>query len=284
MAGRVGQGLRVLAVAVGSLGGLSAGAYGLLNTQSKRARTVIGVPKERPFNADGVYLPDGTGPVAGGAALAFALLGDSSAAGLGAESAERLPGVRLARGLAEELGGPVRLVTHAVSGSRTAELAAQVDAALADPPQLALVLVGGNDVTARMGVAESARLLAAQVDRLVAAGVAVVVGTCPDLGAIRPIPQPLRAVARRCSRALAAAQARALVGSGAVVVPLGALLTRHFVERHAELFSPDGFHPNGAGYAVAADLLLAPLRAAAGLWEGRLDRARRTLSPLGQPT
>ena len=269
MAERVVPGLRMLAVAVGSLGGLSAGAYGLLTTQSKRARTVIGMPRDRPFAADGVYLPDGTGPVARGEALTFAVFGDSSAAGLGAESADRLPGVLLARGLAEELGRPVRLVTHAVSGSRTAHLAGQVDAALTDPPDVALVLVGGNDVTARLSIAASAALLAAQVDRLVAAGVSVLVGTCPDLGAIRPIPQPLRQVARRYSLALARAQARALAGSGALVVPMAALLTRHFVERHGELFSQDRFHPNGAGYALAADVLLAPLCAAAGLWQGR---------------
>lgn len=269
MVARVMPGLRLLAVALGSLGGLSAGAYKLLATQSKQARTVIGVPKERPFNADGVYLPDGAGPVARGEALAFAVFGDSIAAGLGAESADRLPGVLLARGLAEELGRPVRLVTHAVSGSRTTHLPAQVDAALTDPPRVALVLVGGNDVTARLGIAESAALLAEQVGRLTAAGTAVLVGTCPDLGAVQPIPQPLREVACRYSRALARAQDRALHGSGAVVVPMGALLTRHFRDRHGELFSHDRFHPNGAGYALAADVLLAPLCAAAGLWEGR---------------
>ena len=216
-----------------------------------------------------MYLPGGEGPVARGEALAFAVFGDSSAAGLGAESADRLPGVVLARGLAEELGRPVRLVTHAVSGCRTTHLAGQVDAALTDPPHVALVLVGGNDVTARLGVGESAALLAAQVERLVRAGVSVLVGTCPDLGAVRPIPQPLREVARRYSRALARAQAKALIGSGARVVPMAALLTAHFRERHEELFSPDRFHPNGAGYALAADVLLAPLCAAAGLWEPR---------------
>jgi lysophospholipase L1-like esterase len=262
--------LRAVAVAVGSVGGLSAGAYGLLNTQSKRARTVIGVPRERPHNADGVYLPNGAGPVARGEALVFAVFGDSTAAGLGAESADRLPGVVLARGLAEELGRAVRLVTHAASGSRTTHLAGQVDAALTDPPHVALVLVGGNDVTARLSIGESAALLAAQVDRLGRAGVSVLVGTCPDLGTVRPLPQPLREVARRYSRALARAQAKALVGSGARVVPMAALLSAHFRERHDELFSPDRFHPNGAGYALAADVLLAPLCAATGLWEGRV--------------
>ncbi|MGX7825298.1 SGNH/GDSL hydrolase family protein [Actinokineospora sp. 24-640] len=261
--------LRTLAVAAGSLGGLSGAAYGLLTSQSRRARTVIGVPRERPFNADGVYLPDGTGPVARGDALDFAVLGDSTAAGLGAESAERLPGVRLALGLAEELATPVRLITHAISGSRTTHLGGQVDAALTDPPRLALVMVGGNDVTARLGIAESAALLAAQVSRLTDAGTGVLVGTCPDLGTVRPIPQPLRAVARSYSRALARAQARALADTPAHVVPLACLLTRHFVDRHVELFSPDRFHPNGAGYALAVDVLLAPLCAAAGLWDAR---------------
>lgn len=261
--------LRALALAAGSLGGLSGAAYGLLTSQSRRARTVIGVPRERPFNADGVYLPDGTGPVALGDALDFAVLGDSTAAGLGAESPERLPGVRLATGLAEELGTPVRLITHAISGSRTTHLGGQVDAALTDPPRLALVMVGGNDVTARLGIAESAALLAAQVRRLTDAGTAVIVGTCPDLGTVRPIPQPLRAVARSYSRALARAQARALAATPARVVPLACLLTRHFVDRHVELFSPDRFHPNGAGYALAADVLLAPLCAAAGRWGAR---------------
>ena len=45
------------------------------------------------------------------------------------------------------------------------------------------------------------------------AGAEVVVGTCPDLGTIEPVPQPLRWIARRASRQLAAAQTIA-VGRG----------------------------------------------------------------------
>lgn len=253
--------LRVLAVTAGSLGGLSGVAYRVLNTQSRQARTVIGAPRGKPFNADGVYLPGGAGPVAppAGAPLVFAVLGDSSAAGLGAEGADRLPGVLLARGLADRLGSPVRLVTHAVSGSRTVHLEAQVDAALADPPHVALVMVGGNDVTSRTRVRTSAALLAAQVRRLADAGAAVLVGTCPDLGAVRPIPQPLRAVARRWSLALARAQAREVARTPAVTVSLAGLLAAQFLTRPEELFSPDGFHPNGAGYALAAEVMLVPL-------------------------
>lgn len=259
------RGLRVAAVAVGSVGGLSGAAYTLLQSQSRQARSIIGAPRDLPFNADGTYLPDGTGPIAASGGLTFGVFGDSSAAGLGAEAPDWLPGVQLARGLAEEAGLPVQLTTYAISGSRSSDLGRQVDRALIAPPRVALVMVGGNDVTARRGVAECAELLAEQVRRLVAAGTSVVVGTCPDLGSVRPIPQPLRSLAQRWSLALGRAQARALVGSGAAVVPL-TLLSRHFATRPDELFSTDRFHPNGAGYALAAGVILAPLCAAAGLW------------------
>src|SRR5262245_35444917 len=108
--------VKALIFAAGSVGGLSGAAYGLLSGQSRRARTIIGMPRELPLNADGVYLADGTGPfpATNGDSLSFAVLGDSLAAGLGAERPEHLPGARLARGLADELDRPIRLVTHAM--------------------------------------------------------------------------------------------------------------------------------------------------------------------------
>lgn len=252
--------LKALIFAAGSVGGLSGAAYGLLNGQSKRARSIIGVPVDLPLNADGLYLPDGAGPFvpSRGDSLSFAVLGDSLAAGLGAELPDQLPGVRLACGLAEELDRPVRLVTHAISGSRTTDLEAQVDRALIDPPDVALVIIGGNDVTSRTSVGTSASLLGSQVARLVAAGVTVVVGTCPDLGIIRPIPQPLRTIASRYSLSLARAQRRELDRLGVPAVPVAALMSPEFKDRQ-ELFSADRFHPNGKGYEFAANVLLAPL-------------------------
>jgi lysophospholipase L1-like esterase len=253
--------LKALIFAAGSIGGLSGAAYGLLTGQSKRARTIIGAPRDLPLNADGRYLPDGTGPLdpTRGNALSFAMLGDSLAAGLGAEAPDRLPGVRLASALADELERPVRLVTHAISGSRTPELEPQVDRALIDPPDLALVIIGGNDVTTRLSIGASAALLARQVERLMAAGTTVVVGTCPDLSIIVPIPQPLRTIASRYGLSLARAQRRELDRIGARAVSIAALLSPEFLARPHDLFSDDRFHPNGAGYELAANVLLAPL-------------------------
>jgi lysophospholipase L1-like esterase len=254
--------LKTLIFAAGSVGGLSGAAYGLLTGQSRRARSIIGLPRDLPLNADGVYLPDGAGPFVlgrGDDSLSFAMLGDSLAAGFGAESPDELPGVRLARGLAEELGRPLRLVTHAIIGSRTTDLEAQVDRALIDPPDLALVIIGGNDVTSRTSIGTSSALLGRQATRLVEAGATVVVGTCPDLGIISPIPQPLRTITSRYSMSLARAQRRVLDQLGVHAVSLAALLSPEFTARPDELFSADRFHPNGKGYEFAANVLLAPL-------------------------
>lgn len=247
------RGFRLLAVVAGALGGLTGVAYGLFTEQSRRARVVIGVPDAPPLRADGVY---GGGD---GTPVRFAVLGDSMAAGLGVDDPAELPGVVLATGLADEAGSPVRLETYAISGSTTRDLSAQVDRVVADPPDVALVVVGANDVTTRLSIPVSAALLGAQVRRLRAAGVGVVVATCPDLGTVRPIAEPLRSVARGWSRRLARAQRVEVARAGGVPVALGDLLAAEFHARHVDYFSRDRFHPSAVGYEAATSILLAPL-------------------------
>ncbi len=265
------QSIRLLAYAFGTAGGLSGAAYGLLNEQSRRARKVIGPARAQPLRADGMYLPDGSGPFPRAAvvdALELALLGDSTAAGLGVEEPDELPGVRIARGVAEELQRPVVLTTHAVVGTTSRRLRTQVQAALTTRPRLALILIGANDVTSKQPARTSARLLGETVSALTDRGVAVVAGTCPDLGAIRPIPQPLRAVARSWSLALGRAQRREVEAAGGRAVPLADLLAPEFLTRPSEMFSPDNFHPSAAGYAATVDVLLPVLCDAIGEWAG----------------
>lgn len=266
--------LRLAMLAAGTAGGLSGAAYGLLNGQSRHARQIIGPPAREPLRGDGVHLTSGVGPVPrlelapGTAPLELSVLGDSSAAGLGVDFPDELPGVRLARGLAAEIEVPVALTTRAIVGTTSQRLAEQVDAALQHPPQLVLIIVGANDVTSKLGVASSAALVGDAVRRLVAADVAVVVGTCPDLGAIRPIPQPLRSIASRWSRALGRAQRAAVETAGGYAVPLADLLSPEFLTRPAEFFSTDRFHPSAAGYEAAAALLLPVMCTALGRWGG----------------
>lgn len=264
--------LRLAAMAAGTAGGVSGVAYGLLSEQSRRARRVIGPPGDAPLRADGIHLPDGRGPVPRAELapdpppLEFAVLGDSAAAGLGVNFPDELPGVLIAKGLAAELDRPVALTTYAVVGSTTRELAAQVETALLARPRLVLIIIGANDVTAHLRVSTCAQLLGQSVQRLVSEQIGVVVGTCPDLGSIRPIPQPLRSVARTWSLSLAKAQRRVVDAAGGHAVPVADLLTPEFLARPSEFFSADGFHPSAAGYEAAAAVLLPALCASIGEW------------------
>ncbi len=273
------------ALGAGSAGGAAGMAYRLLLAQSATARTIISRADRTPPRADGVYAPTGGPPRPdapgpdGPGPLTLLLLGDSTAAGLGCESVEELPGVLLARGLAEETDRPVRLVTHAVVGANSRALAAQVDTALADPltggaPDAAVVIIGANDVSGKMPPAAAAQRLGDAVARLRRLGSVVVAGTCPDLGAIRPIPQPLRSLVRTWSLQLAKAQRSAVLAAGGHPVAVADLLSPEFLTRPEALFSPDQFHPSAAGYEAAVSLLLPALCSELGVWGG---------GPLAQP-
>jgi lysophospholipase L1-like esterase len=263
--------IRTTAVAAGAVGGVSVSMYGLLAEQSRRARRVIGRPHGQPLRADGVYLPDGDGPLPAddprtAGSLRFAMIGDSSAAGLGVDNPNHLLGVLLAREVATRARRPVRLDTYAVSGSTSHDLAPQIDLTLTNTPDLALIIIGGNDVAAQIQPRRSGELLAEAIQRLREAGIAVVAGTCPDLGVIRAIPQPLRSFARAWSLAIAKQQRRAAQRTGGHAVPLADLLAAEFLSRD-DFFSIDQFHPSAAGYEAAAAVLLPAVCAAVGAWE-----------------
>ncbi|TDC55005.1 SGNH/GDSL hydrolase family protein [Actinomadura sp. KC345] len=232
-----------------ALGGIT---FGLIVAEAKLARRVItATPGVDPPVADGLY-----GGTHGGAPLSLVMLGDSTAAGLGVHTPDETPASLLANGLSAIADRPVRLTNVARSGSRSQALPGQVDRALQARPDIAVIMIGGNDVTGRVPAAESVRHLAFAVERLRAAGSRVVVGTCPDLGTVKPLMQPLRFIARRASRQLAAAQTIAVVERGARSVSLGDLLGREFAADPRSMFSEDRYHPSARGYAAACAAVL----------------------------
>jgi lysophospholipase L1-like esterase len=234
----------------GGLVGAGGAVFGLMVGQAQLARRKIGLPTQDPLDADGRY-GDGEGP-----AVRLAMLGDSGAAGLGVDRPEETTGAVLAQGVADASGRPVDFASFAVVGARSADLAAQVERVLVFRADVAAVVVGANDVTHAVLPAASVRLLAEAVRELESAGVPVVVGTCPDLGTVRPIPHPLRLVARSWSRSLAAAQSVGVVEAGGRTVALADLLGEEFATRPEDFFGPDRFHPSATGYrAVALSLL-----------------------------
>lgn len=226
------------------------GAAGVLAAQGFHARREAGVRSQSAPYADGRYGPrEGT-------SYRLAVLGDSSAAGLGARGPEATVGALLATGLANLTDRGVVLSTMAVVGAQSRDLADQVERALLIRPHVAVIMIGANDVTHLRGTRQPVRELVEQVQRLRAEGVEVVVATCPDLGTVRLFHQPLRGVAGRLSATMAAAQGEAASAAGARVVPLAALLGREFGDRPHWYFSADRFHPSSEGYEAAARAIL----------------------------
>jgi lysophospholipase L1-like esterase len=241
----------------GALTAAGVAAAGVLIGQVEFARRTIPVAEAPPPRADGFY---GHGRKTD--ALKLVVLGDSSAAGLGVRRARQTPGALIAAGLNRRAERPVHLTTLAVAGATTARMLPQVDEALDLRPDVAVILIGANDVTHRAGRANSVRHLADAVRRLRSVGARVIVGTCPDLGAIVPIRPPLRWLARRWSRQLAAAQTVAVVEAGGWTVSLGSLLGPTFAAQPHRMFARDRFHPSADGYALAASVLLPTVVAA----------------------
>ena len=251
---------------VAGLGALGALGYGILRGEAMMARRIVGQPFEGAPSDSGTY---GSGS---GVPLQFLVLGDSTGVGMGADHPHQTIGATIASGVAAFSGRPVELTNVAVIGAESTGLDEQVERGLAavPAPDVAVIMVGANDVTHRIDKSIAVRHLEMAVHCLREAGAEVVVGTCPDLGAIQPLPQPLRLLARRWSRDLAAAQTVAVVEAGGRAVSIGDLLSEAFSAEPHVMFSKDRFHPSPAGYARVAAALLPTVSAALDLFgEGR---------------
>ena len=225
MALRAAQARRIMAATMFGGGGLTllaASTVALLFLQAKIAARTIGVtPWQRP-RVDGVY------GVGGGEPLTLLMMGDSTAAGFAVSDPRQTPPVQLASGLSAVADRPVRLRDVSKVGATSQGLLAQLDRVRGERVDLAVIFIGANDVIDRIRPADAVSHLRVVVRELVASGAAVVVATCPDLGTVQPIPQPLRAIARRASQQMAAAQTVAVVEEGGSTVALGDLLSDEF--------------------------------------------------------
>jgi lysophospholipase L1-like esterase len=165
----------------------------------------------------------------------------------------------------------------AVVGARSRDLDAQVDRVLAIRPHVAVIMIGANDVTHSVRPQRSVALLQDAVRRLREAGSEVVVGTCPDLGTVKPLAWTLKKWARRVSRELAAAQTLVVEAEGGRAVALGEKLGALFDEHPELYFSADRFHPSALGYQACAEAMLPEVLQAVGAVSGGSGPARAAL-------
>ena len=157
--------------------------------------------------------------------LRLAVLGDSIGFGIGATRtadtlAPRLAAALLAAGL------PADARVFAVPGARSADLVRQVTSVASWPPDLALIVIGANDLTHFVPAEQAAASLGRVVRSLRELSAQVLLAPAPDLSIVPHVPPPMRPLVR--------------------------------------LFCHDRFHPSSAGYAVIAQALTPALLAAAG--------------------
>ncbi len=187
------------------------------------------------------------------APLRLAVLGDSIAYGTGATRVEDTLGPRLAQVL-RGAGIATDLTVLAVPGAASRDLAAQVRRATPLRADLAVVVIGANDLARFVPVEQATTALGAAVADLRAAGTDVVVVPAPDMSSVPFVPPAFRPVVRAACALLQQRQAAVAQAHGAVVAPVAAEVALAFTTEPG-LFCADRFHPSSAGYARIAAAL-----------------------------
>ncbi|MEO8432095.1 MAG: SGNH/GDSL hydrolase family protein [Acidobacteriota bacterium] len=222
--------------------------------------SALGCRASRPVPVSAVT-HDAPETLGSGAPIRYLILGDSTAAGVGADYEQGV--VRsTARHLAER--HRVEVVNLAVSGARFRDvLEDQLPRAGGRKADLVLLDVGANDVThltssrsVRRDLEEILRsLLTANCDAR------IVVTGAPDMGSPPRIPFFLRGIAAARARRINVLARRAVADHELTFAPIAERTGAAF-RRDRTLFAADRFHPNARGYALWTAVLDEALDAA----------------------
>jgi lysophospholipase L1-like esterase len=202
---------------------------------------------EQDHLLDGHVGPDDPTP------LRVLWLGDSTAAGVGADTPEGA----LPRQVAAALDRPVHLRVLARSGARVRDVLADQLPRVAEldvAPDLVIVSVGANDVVHLTRRRTFRRQYAAMLAAF--AGTRVVVLGIPDMASALVLGQPLRAAAGAQAR-IVDRWIRTTAASFPDVHHIDISARAH--TRPAEHLSLDRYHPNDAGYGIWAGIVAATL-------------------------
>jgi lysophospholipase L1-like esterase len=193
--------------------------------------------------------------------LRLLVLGDSIGYGQGARRPEEALAPRLAAALTAE-GFDVDLHVLAVPRAVSADLARQVRRAESLQADLAVVVIGANDLARFVPPDQAAAALGAAVTGLRRAGTDVVVVPAPDMSAVPFVPPAFRSVVRAACQVLQRSQAEVTQAAGGVFAADTLEVVRHFAD-DPSMFSRDRFHPSSEGYARIAAALAPTVVAAA---------------------
>jgi lysophospholipase L1-like esterase len=202
-----------------------------------------------PEAANPVGAVDGTAP-----AIRLAVLGDSTAAGVGATSHQDALAGQLAAAVANQTGRAVSWRAIARSGA-TSETARELVPGLLDGdwrPDVVVLAIGVNDLKNLRRLRDwdhDVPALLAAIEGTAGPVPVVVCGMAP-VSRFPSLPQPMRAVMAVRARAMDRVLRQA--GHGRHVAMDPTIIGRGF-------FAADGFHPSSAGYRAWAGVLAGPV-------------------------
>lgn len=189
-----------------------------------------------------------------GRPLTFVVLGDSTAAGLGAGDPQHAYATVIARRFAAD-GRRVKLIAFGVSGARVHDvLSDQVPEAERADPDLVFVGIGANDVTHLTHIGSIESDTRSILERLKATGATVVLAGPPDMRAKAWL-EPLRTIVGWRGRQVASAMASVAKSENVPVVPLAEEAGPFFAAHPDTAYASDDFHPGPAGYGAWADAI-----------------------------
>lgn len=243
----------------------------LLRKQSHRLRELVDADAGSPtpptlavVGDDAVgqsILPDGT------ALPAVAVLGDSWLCG----DRHTRPGMLIARGLSTMLERPVRLYDQSTASAGAEDVSRQTANLLNSghkrqensqhmyqehdgSPRYAVVSMGTTDIMHPVSGTLTIPVLTSTLNRLEhEGGYRVIVLTCPDLGSLPSVRQPLRGALRRSSRVLSGSQWLTAVSAGALPVSVHQSLSG---TAQVGLIAKSGYRPSRLGYQQIAAAVL----------------------------
>ena len=221
----------------------------VLFAQARRRRRLALELPEPAGERHGVA--QGPGARMGPAPLSLLVAGDSSAAGVGAETQSDALAAQLAAGLAQRIGRPVAWRLIAQTGLTSASLLDMLKSQSLSATDVAVVLVGVNDITRNVAVGHALRARN-HIVRLLQMRTGVRHILFPALPAVERfplLPQPLAwyggAQARRNNALQARWAAHARRAEVVSHVPMDGFT-------HPKLMAEDGFHPSPRLYAMVA--------------------------------
>lgn len=237
--------LRRFAKTVAILVGLSAA---LLGVEVYLAYSREYLPTAPALELGGTFGPRDGEP------LKFTVLGDSTAAGLGAGDPQYAYATVLSERLGER-GWRVDLTAFGVSGARVHDvLEEQVPLAVKEEPDLVFVGIGANDSTHLTSLDAVERDMGALIDTLEDTGATVVVAGPPDMRAAAWL-EPLRSIVGWRGRAVADRIEKAARERGVPVVQLAEQAGPYFASNPDDAYASDDFHPGPGGYRAWADAI-----------------------------